>query len=90
MFYTRSAADLIRSFGPSPRLGTPAYLQVHAESTSVDEDVSDDVLQLREWLAGIPSPLNCGIENSRRFRALPLYAGLLEQGKNGYTGEYFR
>jgi hypothetical protein len=87
MFYTRNASDLTRSFGPSPRLGTPAYLQVHAEEAR-SEDVSEDVLKLRKWHAAIPSPLNCGIENSRRFRALPLYAGLLEQGKTGYTGEF--
>jgi hypothetical protein len=88
MFYTRNASDLTRSFGPSLRLGTPAYLQVHADSSSDNADVSEDVLKLREWHAAIPSPLNCGIENSRRFRALPLYAGLLEQGKTGYTGEF--
>ncbi|KAI9846894.1 MAG: hypothetical protein M1837_003506 [Sclerophora amabilis] len=32
----------------------------------------------------IPSPLNVGIENSRRFRALPVYATLLAYGKSGY------
>lgn len=32
----------------------------------------------------IPSPLNIGIENSRRFRALPVYASLLSYGKTGY------
>lgn len=32
----------------------------------------------------IPSPLNIGIENSRRFRALPVYASLLAYGKVGY------
>lgn len=32
----------------------------------------------------IPSPLNIGIENSRRFRALPVYASLLSYGKSGY------
>ncbi|KAJ7621112.1 pyridoxal phosphate-dependent transferase [Roridomyces roridus] len=29
----------------------------------------------------IPSPLNLGIENSRRFRALPLYSSLLANGR---------
>jgi glutamate/tyrosine decarboxylase-like PLP-dependent enzyme len=31
----------------------------------------------------IPSPLNIGIENSRRFRALPVYAVLLSEGRDG-------
>ncbi|KAI0019336.1 pyridoxal-dependent decarboxylase [Xylariomycetidae sp. FL0641] len=40
------------------------------------------------YLAGgggseIQSPLNIGLENSRRFRALPTYAALLSEGKNG-------
>jgi glutamate/tyrosine decarboxylase-like PLP-dependent enzyme len=30
------------------------------------------------------SPLNVSLENSRRFRALPLYASLLSLGKHGY------
>ncbi|KAJ3118197.1 hypothetical protein HDU96_003237 [Phlyctochytrium bullatum] len=32
----------------------------------------------------LPSPLMVGIENSRRFRALPLYATLLSLGKRGH------
>lgn len=31
----------------------------------------------------VPSPLNIGIENSRRFRALPVYAVLVAHGRHG-------
>ena len=33
----------------------------------------------------VPSPLNIGIENSRRFRALPVYANLLTLGRQGFV-----
>ena len=34
--------------------------------------------------AMIPSPLHIGLENSRRFRPLPVYANLLASGRSGY------
>lgn len=33
----------------------------------------------------IPSPLNIGLENSRRFRALPVYATLRAYGRSGHV-----
>jgi glutamate/tyrosine decarboxylase-like PLP-dependent enzyme len=46
------------------------------------------------YLAGgassIPSPLNIGLENSRRFRALPVYAALLAYGRHGFAEIFAR
>jgi glutamate/tyrosine decarboxylase-like PLP-dependent enzyme len=38
----------------------------------------------------IPSPLNIGIENSRRFRALPVYTVLLAHGRSGLSAMFAR
>ncbi|KAI1501953.1 pyridoxal-dependent decarboxylase [Biscogniauxia marginata] len=38
----------------------------------------------------IQSPLNIGLENSRRFRALPAYAVLLSEGKDGLAEMFAR
>jgi glutamate/tyrosine decarboxylase-like PLP-dependent enzyme len=40
--------------------------------------------------ASIPSPLNIGLENSRRFRALPVYAVLLAYGRDGLAEMFAR
>ncbi|KAL9622632.1 MAG: hypothetical protein Q9160_002942 [Pyrenula sp. 1 TL-2023] len=48
--------------------GNAAYL---ASAASQDND-------------NVPSPLNIGIENSRRFRALPVYATLKTYGRGGH------
>ncbi|KAK4553426.1 hypothetical protein LTR86_009483 [Recurvomyces mirabilis] len=49
-----------------------AYLNTASSETTASKDRT------------IPSPLNIGLENSRRFRALPVYATLAAYGKNGY------
>jgi len=38
----------------------------------------------------IPSPLNIGLENSRRFRALPVYSVLLAYGLSGFRDIFIR
>lgn len=38
----------------------------------------------------ILSPLNIGLENSRRFRALPVYAVLLSEGRSGMAAMFSR
>lgn len=50
-----------------------AYLNTASTETTTSRDRS------------IPSPLNIGIENSRRFRALPVYASLAALGRDGYS-----
>lgn len=40
--------------------------------------------------SSIPSPLNIGLENSRRFRALPVYAVLLAYGRSGLAEMFSR
>ncbi|KAK2816024.1 hypothetical protein FQN49_008059 [Arthroderma sp. PD_2] len=54
-------------------------------------DVAEDVFRNPNaaYLASsggdsIPTPLNIGVENSRRFRALPVYSTLVAYGKDGY------
>lgn len=81
IFFTRSATALPRSFGPSPASAPPAYL-TPSTSTSGAAPPSHTIPGLE---VPIPSPLNVGIENSRRFRALPLYASLLALGRDGYA-----
>ncbi|EMD00026.1 hypothetical protein BAUCODRAFT_361701 [Baudoinia panamericana UAMH 10762] len=49
-----------------------AYLNTASSETTASTD------------RAIPSPLNIGIENSRRFRALPVYATLAAYGRQGH------
>ncbi|EJU04358.1 PLP-dependent transferase [Dacryopinax primogenitus] len=75
-FFTRHVNVLPSVFGPSPSTGGPAYLA--AGSAGATYPALDAVLS-------IPSPLNVNIENSRRFRALPVFAALLSLGREGYA-----
>lgn len=60
------------------------FMSKHLDiATDVFQNVGAAYLQ-SSAAATIPSPLNIGIENSRRFRALPVYASLLAYGRNGY------
>ena len=76
IFYTRSLALLKSVFGPSPRHAPPAYLTPVQFDAPTEPPTSPDV---------VPSPLHTNLENSRRFIALPLLAGLLSLGRRGYT-----
>nr|POE48827.1 l-2,4-diaminobutyrate decarboxylase [Quercus suber] len=52
--------------------------------TSVFQNTGAAYLATSDDAAIIPSPLNIGLENSRRFRALPVYANLVHYGRAGY------
>lgn len=60
------------------RTGAPAYLATAGPEEST-EDVSPEVAKRREYAANLPSPLFRNLKNSKRFRALPLYATLLSE-----------
>lgn len=78
LFYTKSAHALPGVFAP---VEAPAYLT--ASSTSAGTAGPQDGQVIHEQ---VPSPLYVNIENSRRFRALPLLASLMSLGKDGYRG----
>jgi len=72
LFFSRSIELQTSIFGPSPRSTPPAYLTVSPAFTLPPE------------ITHIPSPLNIGIENSRRFRGLPMFCALYSLGRSGY------
>lgn len=54
-------------------------------STSRDSAGTGPLPSLKRAFAQQPSPLHMNLENSRRFRALPLYANLTSLGRHGYS-----
>jgi len=63
---------------------TGFYLSKHLEiGTQVFQN--PNAVYLSAGASMIPSPLNIGLENSRRFRALPVYANLIAYGRSGYA-----
>ncbi|KAF8490899.1 pyridoxal phosphate-dependent transferase [Gautieria morchelliformis] len=77
LFFSRSVEHQSSVFGPSPAKGVPAYLMRAGPLAGATPEL--------EAALRIPDPMNISIENSRRFRALPLYTALLDQGRAGYT-----
>ncbi|QRV92139.1 Pyridoxal-dependent decarboxylase conserved domain [Ceratobasidium sp. AG-Ba] len=77
LFFSRSLSLQQSIFGPSTRVPPPAYLVPPPPPA----DQTPELAAAR----GVPAPLNLGIENSRRFRALPLFCALVSLGKQGYS-----
>lgn len=96
LFYTRDTSFLTNGFQP-PASSAPAHLSAAKPSPQYDNLFTDTGEQqayaLHELSEGtvkvrsISSRLWVNIENSRRFKALPLTVGLLSLGKDGYRGK---
>ncbi|CAE6461896.1 unnamed protein product [Rhizoctonia solani] len=79
LFFSRSPTLQKSIFGPSSKAPPPAYL-----APAVNPNAPPHTPEL-EAAHAIPSGIVMGIENSRRFRALPLFCALLAMGKQGYS-----
>ncbi|CUA77030.1 hypothetical protein RSOLAG22IIIB_06466 [Rhizoctonia solani] len=79
LFFSRSPTLQKSIFGPSPKAPPPAYL-----TPATNPNAPPRTPEL-EAAHAIPSAIVMGIENSRRFRALPLFCALLAMGKQGYA-----
>ncbi|KAK4048950.1 Calcium/calmodulin-dependent protein kinase type I [Microbotryomycetes sp. JL201] len=75
IFFSRSSG-LFDLCGPGAN--APAYLKSAPFTGATAYTHIDEYRTL-------PSPLTLNIENSRRFRALPVFASLLSLGKHGYA-----
>ncbi|KAK3985035.1 pyridoxal phosphate-dependent transferase [Cladorrhinum sp. PSN332] len=74
IFLCRNASILTQVFS------NPNAAYLSSASSSSNNNNPDTIL----------SPLNIGIENSRRFRALPVYAVLLSEGREGMAAMFSR
>ncbi|KAJ1564745.1 hypothetical protein HK405_014070, partial [Cladochytrium tenue] len=85
IFYTRTPRILQRVFTPTTATGLalPDYLRQTTVAPGGNDPRSAPLPQL-------PQPLTLGIENSRRFRGLPLYASLVALGQDGYLAMFER
>ncbi|ORY22448.1 hypothetical protein BCR39DRAFT_551649 [Naematelia encephala] len=79
IFFTRTSQSLLKVFAP-PAASAPAYLSAGINSSSRTDRPSTEIIHEL-----VPIPLYVNIENSRRFRALPLFASLLSLGQDGYA-----
>ncbi|KAH8923543.1 PLP-dependent transferase [Atractiella rhizophila] len=80
LFYSRSRTLQTSVFGINA-----AYLSTSSDKADADVPLIDPLPPLKSIIPTLESPLNMGIENSRRFRALPLFASLICLGREGYT-----
>jgi glutamate/tyrosine decarboxylase-like PLP-dependent enzyme len=85
LFFCKSSELLTAVYGSGAN--PPAYLK---SPPPPKIQPTDELGKLRLFSASLPSPISTGIENSRRFRALPLFASLLSLGKEGYSELFIR
>ena len=96
VFFTKHA-DILTDVckNEAPYLEAKASLQRASRNTTGSADAATPASQPLHTAAALPrpnilSPLNVGIENSRRFRALPVYAVLHNLGREGFQDIFVR